>query len=322
MFATTTELCGLYKSPPVVLQYDYLAVLNPVKAAVAIVILADVVDQNLDSKAEDNDQPAIRELRLLDTDITGETLHALKPHRPLTLLTLGGDDHGRIFGFQGTEQPLRELLAARGVSLTRLHVGKSGWTMSSKLAPLLPDTLRTLHLVRRHPPRLGIHTFHPLESTSSRTPPNIFGTLDNHGRVAPPHWDDFATVRATVAPEWYPLSQVADPISPSSRERHATPSFARPNHATRLTVVSTILDNALNAMLEHVPDLDHHHVWLFELSSFVLARVEEWALLSEWACGAVVVFGLRHFIIRYTKWLSCLQEDPPPSPTAPPAPVA
>ncbi|RKO88447.1 hypothetical protein BDK51DRAFT_41821 [Blyttiomyces helicus] len=83
--------------------------------------------------------PGITELRHFDTEITLTTLHVLKTHRPLTLLTLGGPNH----------KPPAPLLSARGASLTRLCIGEPGWRMGADLATMFPNAVaspRSLHL--------------------------------------------------------------------------------------------------------------------------------------------------------------------------------
>ncbi|RKO83067.1 hypothetical protein BDK51DRAFT_46942 [Blyttiomyces helicus] len=103
--------------------------------------------------------PAIKELNLITTAATRETIHALKAHRPLKLLALGNHSFDQyaheigLFADESSDIALGELLIARAASLTRLRIGGPGWRMGADLVLLLPDSaahLRSLHLVGNH----------------------------------------------------------------------------------------------------------------------------------------------------------------------------
>ncbi|RKO89775.1 hypothetical protein BDK51DRAFT_28128 [Blyttiomyces helicus] len=111
--------------------------------------------------------PSVAELNLISTQVTIITIHHLESHRPLTMLTLGGEDL-RLLETLNAEISLCELLAARGTLLRRLYIGDWGWSMGAKLALVLPDAVRrarqSLRLVSMHslllprpthPPRAG-----------------------------------------------------------------------------------------------------------------------------------------------------------------------
>ncbi|RKO82811.1 hypothetical protein BDK51DRAFT_45774 [Blyttiomyces helicus] len=99
---------------------------------------------------------AIEELHLTGTAVTVVSIHALKPHRPLTRLALSNDDlydaanQIRLFATATAEPALAELLSARGGSLALLCIGMPGWRMGLDVAIALMDSctnLRTLHLI-------------------------------------------------------------------------------------------------------------------------------------------------------------------------------
>ncbi|RKO86963.1 hypothetical protein BDK51DRAFT_44006 [Blyttiomyces helicus] len=68
--------------------------------------------------------PAIAELGLFNTAVTVVTIKALKSHRSLTFLSLGGYKHRGLFDSPDSENALCELPSARGGSLTRLRLGE------------------------------------------------------------------------------------------------------------------------------------------------------------------------------------------------------
>ncbi|RKO93274.1 hypothetical protein BDK51DRAFT_42481 [Blyttiomyces helicus] len=103
--------------------------------------------------------PSIVELCLFDTEITVATIRALKSHRPLTLLTLGGQEERDVplFDTEDTEITLGELLSARGSSLMRLRIGEARWRIGPQLATTFPDmvpSLRVFHLYGENDARL------------------------------------------------------------------------------------------------------------------------------------------------------------------------
>ncbi|RKO89228.1 hypothetical protein BDK51DRAFT_37736 [Blyttiomyces helicus] len=119
------------------------------------------------------------------TDDVVQTLLPLKSHRPITFLSLGGEEDHSLFEAAETDNALCELLSACGVLLTRLRLGHLSWRMGLDLATLLPDALgrlQCLHLLGVLPSRSGAWLAHRL--LALRHLPA--GDLDALGTFVPP----------------------------------------------------------------------------------------------------------------------------------------
>ncbi|RKO87665.1 hypothetical protein BDK51DRAFT_26885 [Blyttiomyces helicus] len=95
--------------------------------------------------------PAIEELFIYETKATIAAIQALKSHRPLKFLGLGGGcSDSRLFDTDQVQPALCELFSTRGASLTRFRVGECAWQMSPELPNVLAESvarLRVLHVI-------------------------------------------------------------------------------------------------------------------------------------------------------------------------------